>query len=110
MPVRPFRISFDLCDRTHLHGTPSGEQGVANSLVPEDVAPVGKSGALMNLVRVGGGGIRGDRSCGVLRRSPHRGCAEEYSSPFPTAMPVDPFTRRLGNRAGSTVGSWRSPE
>ena len=24
---------------------------------------------------------------------------------MPTAMPVDPFTRRFGNRDGSTVGS-----
>ena len=28
---------------------------------------------------------------------------------MPTAMPADPLTRRFGNRAGRTVGSWVRP-
>ena len=26
---------------------------------------------------------------------------------MPTAMPLEPFTSRLGNREGRTLGSWR---
>ena len=71
---------------------------------PRMRAPVGKSGPLTNSIR----------SSGVASGCSSRWMVASMTSPrlwggmlvaIPTAMPCEPLTRMLGNRAGRTVGS-----
>ncbi len=67
-------------------------------------APVGKSGAGMNRIRsstVASGEVM---RCRQALIDSTRLCGGMFVA-MPTAMPVAPFTSRLGKRAGSTTGS-----
>ena len=76
-------------------------------LLPMMTAPVGKSGPLMIFIR----------SSTVVSSSSIIFTAPSMTSPrlwggmdvaMPTAIPLDPFTRRFGNLDGSTTGSFSS--
>ncbi len=71
-------------------------------------APVGKSGPgslRMSWPRVASGCLI---SSIVASMTSERLCGGMLVA-MPTAMPVDPLTRRLGNFAGSTIGSTSEP-
>ena len=74
--------------------------------VPQMIPPVGKSGPGTTLIS-SSTGTSGSSITLMIRSHTSRRLCGGIEVAIPTAIPVEPFTRRFGNLLGKTVGSSR---
>jgi hypothetical protein len=105
-------VLVDLDDRTLGDRAAAGAVGLLDALRPTISAALGKSGPLIRSMSASWSSSRVASGCSSAHWAPSATSRRLWGGmlvAMPTAMPAEPLTSRLGNRAGRIVGSALRP-